>query len=126
MVAVREDITDWAPYNARIIDRDVDNVPSGDSLAKAYLTVKRNPEMTDLEALFQCTITPVSSPDGLITDTGAGDNTGHVRFTVSGAKAAFRYIDYWYDLKVVSVAGEAETLLWGRIVPAMSVTAAST
>jgi hypothetical protein len=127
MTSVRTDITDWPVGNSRQFDRDVTNVAPGRSLAKAWLTVKRNPEDTDAAAALQGTITPVTSGDGTITDTGAGDTVAHVTFTISAAKALVLRASqtYWWDISVLDDSGHKETLEWGQLIPAPAVTGAT-
>lgn len=56
------------------VDREVTNVPDGQTVAEAWLTVKEivDDDATDAAALFQKHITPSATATGQITDTGSG------------------------------------------------------
>lgn len=81
------------------ITRTISNIPSGQTLTSATITVK------DVERaitpLFQYTVTSVSSSHGVITDTGA-DGTGAVTFSLFDTDTALLTPNencfYWIDV----------------------------
>jgi len=130
-------------YNARILDakgnapvwgdharviRPVTNIPAGDSLSKAWLTVKTSPAtQLDAAAALQLEITSVLSADGQITDTGAGDTIGSLTFKISGLDydELEPTVNYYYDIAVLTAAGVRYTLEIGRVTWAQEVTRAT-
>lgn len=81
------------------ITRTIGNIPSGQTLTSATITIK------DIERavtpLVQYTVTSVSSANGVITDTGA-DGTGAVTFQLSNTDTALLTPNencfYWIDV----------------------------
>ena len=67
-------------YNHFPIRVTVTNIPTGLTIANAWLTVKVNESDAD-PGLFQLAITTTLTSAGQITDTGATDRTGVVFFT---------------------------------------------
>lgn len=99
------------------VTRSVTDIPAGDSLASAKLTVKRQPSDADVDAVLQLSITGSPSGDGQITDTGDGDETGAVTFTISGADYDDLAPDviYHYDIELTTTEGVVSTLERGRL-----------
>lgn len=89
------------------IARTITSVPAGDTLAKAWLTMKTLITNAD-PGLFQKEITSSNvAGTGQITDTGA-DGTGAVRFDLEPADTALPTpgVAVVYDIKVLTTAGK--------------------
>lgn len=89
------------------INRTITDVPAGDTLAKAWLTLKTSIDDAD-PGLVQKEITSVNvAGTGQITDTGA-DTTGAVRFDLVPADTALPTpgTAVPYDIKVRTTAGK--------------------
>jgi hypothetical protein len=104
----------------------VTSVPAGDTLAKAWLTVKA--KLSDADpGVFQKAITPAATPgQGQITDTGAS-GTGIIRFDVQQADTLLLTpnVAYYYDIQVKTAAGLIGTIEEGTIMAAPQVTQAT-
>lgn len=106
-----------APGDDYDVIRTVTVIPSGDSIAKAWLTVKQNDTDLDASALVLLAITTASTAEGQITDSGAGDLSGAITFRL--APAHTRLIGTTlrkYDIQVKSTNGKVYTVETGNIV----------
>ena len=71
------------PGVAKEMHRDITGIPAGQTLTKVWLVAKEYYSDDDLAALFIKAIDTDDVPGvGQITDTGAGDTIGHVRFDI--------------------------------------------
>jgi len=120
-------------YDATIVDEDgeiptlgddvsilrtVTGLLSGQSLVKAWLTIKSRFTDTDSEALLQLEITTVDSAAGQITEDGTGDVEGELLFRIAGATDYENLValkNYPYDIQVLLDDGVIATLEVGRI-----------
>jgi hypothetical protein len=98
------------------IVRTVTGVPTGDTLATAWFTVKSKTADLDAAAIMSLEITSVETDNGQITDTGA-DQTGAVRFVI--LPADYGNVEagknYHYDIQVLTTDGVLSTLEVGRV-----------
>lgn len=83
---VTDDLITVVPGDDLSVERPVTNIPTGDSLAESWFAVKESPRWDDdTEALIGpkhiSTLNNVGV--GQITDDGAGDEVGEVRFDLS-------------------------------------------
>lgn len=120
-------IQDIVLGDALEITRTITNIDTNDLLVRAWLTLKRVEDQRDddQEALISKEITTVDNPGvGQITDDGASDGIGGVRFDIRNADYGLGvaggikpFIPYNYDIQVQTVAGliytpEKGTLTW--------------
>jgi hypothetical protein len=108
------------------VTRTVTNVPTGQTLSKAWLTLKS--KLTDADpGLLQKVIVPGAvGGQGQITDTGVS-GTGSLLFQLTGGNtlALPIGIDVKYDIKVLTSAGKIYTVEQGIYLSASRVTAAT-
>jgi len=86
------------------IERTIQLVPSGQTLIRAWFTVKRQYSDPDTDAPIAKTITTTADAlHGQITDNGAGDTQGTLVFTLQPSETGLLqpYADYVYDIKVL-------------------------
>lgn len=108
--------------------RTITNVPTGETVIKAWFTVKINQDDTDAAALFQKVITDVIDfTQGEIADAGAL-GTAILRFFLTADDTATlgnptRAIDsFFYDIQVKTVSDRIYTPETGKITPKPQVT----
>jgi hypothetical protein len=95
------------------ITRTIQNVPTSDTLATVWLTLKANLTDTDVGAAMSKSITSTLTAHGQITDTGA-DGTGGCFFLITETEsAALSAREYFYDISVETTAGGDYTLEQG-------------
>ncbi len=128
MSHLRETINDFVRGDSYQLPRTVtisDILP--ENLAKAWFTVKRRIVDTDAQAILHKTITTVLSADGQIDEAGSAIADGHLYFLLTAAdtNAMQALTLYYYDIKVLSSAGDAKVVESGRITSSASVTQAS-
>ncbi len=107
------------------ITRTITGVPAGTSLSDAWFTVKEHEADSDAAAIFQKAINTVDSPGtGHITDDGASDTVGAVRFDITDVDSALLTPgrDYAFDIQVKTAAGAVYTPLKGKIKAVQGVT----
>jgi hypothetical protein len=94
----------------------VTDIPSGLTLTKGWLTVKRYKDDADADALFQRTVTTVLDTHGQITDTG-GDGAGSLYFLIplTSTASAEPSRRYEYDVQVLTSDGQPATVFIGKI-----------
>lgn len=107
------------------IIRDIINIPTGQSIAEAWLTVREEHWSTD--AVFTKHITTTISGDGIIEDTGVGDTVGKVRFTLRADETVtlHEFFPYSYDIQLKTDLGKVYTPESGILTPFASVTSES-
>ena len=89
--------------------RTVTNVPAGETLTKAWLTVKKSNTDAD-PGVLQKVITTTSGAAGQITNAGAS-GTGALLFTIASAEtAALTTSGLMYDVQVITSGGRVLTL----------------
>jgi hypothetical protein len=109
------------------IERTITAVPSGQTIAQAWFTIKRKYSDTDNAALVQKVITPILQANiGHIDDTGA-DGTGHLIFSLTPADTAALtpLSDYRYDIQTKLSNGTINTPEVGTITAFPQVTISS-
>lgn len=105
-----------APGDDFDIIRTITLIPTGDSIAKAWLTVKRSESETDAQGLFQLAITTASTASGQVTDTGAIDLVGAVTFKISPTNSRLiGSTPRHYDMQIKSTLGKIYTAESGDI-----------
>lgn len=122
MITVNE-ISDFFVGDNLDIEKDITDIPAGETLATAWFTVKRKPTDLDADAIMQKTITSGSSSSGIITDIGI-DGTGHVKFTLLPADTLLLAPnnEYLYDIQVETSAGKIFTKDYGKIIGHQQIT----
>jgi hypothetical protein len=94
---------------------EIPDIPTGQSLTKAWFSVKRILPEPD-PGLVQKIVTTTDVPGtGRITDDGAGDTEGAVRIDLSPADSALLTGRYNYGVKVKTSAGRVYTAVQGCI-----------
>lgn len=110
------------------IEREVTNVPVGQTITNAWFTVKRKYTDLDADAVMQKAITGVSSAAGIILDTGA-DGTGRIKFTLLPTDTVLfsALSEYIYDIQIKTSAGGIYTKESGTIIgnPQITITTGS-
>ena len=99
------------------IYRTVNNIPSGDSISKAYLFVKAAYADADGSATFSKTVTSSNvAGTGQVEDTGSSDLSGRIRFDLTNANTTAVTADtpYYYDIQILTTLGSVFTLEIGR------------
>ena len=118
-------IKDFVAGDNLKITRTITNVPSADTLTKAWFTVKLRKEDSDADAVIQKEITTSDvSGTGHITDDATGDTEGAVRFDLEQAdtvKLSGGAI-YRYDIQVLTSAGAVYTPEIGKIIAQLGTT----
>jgi hypothetical protein len=113
--------------DAEILVTPLSNVPSGQILTKAWFTLKVKRSDAD-PGVLQKVITDIDSPgNGHITDTGAGDTVGELRFDLPRAETASLTPDrtYYWDIQAKTDGDKLVTIRRGRVVFARPITVAS-
>jgi len=110
------------------ITRTIRNIPPGDSLAKAVMTLKAN--ITDADpGVLQKSITTTDVPGtGQITDSGASDLVGAVRFDFVTADTVTTLDprDYLYDITVKTTLAAQYTVERGVFTVPTQITTTTT
>jgi hypothetical protein len=115
MTAFNQAITGFAAGDDLDVTRTVTNIPTGQTLTKAWLTLKVNRFDADLAALLQKAITATSVGGvGQITNTG-GSGTGALLFQLTNVDTLALPIgvDAPYDIKVLTSANKVYTVEQG-------------
>jgi hypothetical protein len=109
------------------IQRRYTGLPTGVTIATAWITVKRSERLDDADALFQKEITTAGTPDGHITDADTDDGDIDLYFEITGDDFADASpnLEYFYDVQVKTSANEIHTLEKGTIAFIRGVTDAS-
>jgi hypothetical protein len=112
-----ESITDFMAGDAFEIERTLTGIPTGQSITKAWLTIKAEQSDADDDAIVQKIITAVdSATDGQITDDGAGDGSAVVLFRLRPADTALLAgRGYFFDIQVLLSTGDPNTPIKGSI-----------
>lgn len=109
------------------IQRTYTGLPTGATIAKAYLTIKKSVGQADSAALLQKSITTTLSAHGQITDAlTTPDGQIALYFDILETESAnAKAIDYVYDISVELSTGETHTMEIGTITFIKGVTLAS-
>jgi hypothetical protein len=104
----------------RTINRSASNLPTGVSIAQAWLTVKENESDADVDALVQKDITTTDvSGTGQIEEDGsaqAGDANPILRFDIAASDTRTIGNNHrWYDIQVKTDTGAIYTGEKGEI-----------
>lgn len=126
-MATKRDITDIIAGDDYGVDRIIHNVPAGETVVKAWLTIKERVTDDDADALVQLEITDTGTVDGLITDTGTDqltERTAALTFELS-ADETLQLVPrtpYPYDIQVLLSNGKVATSDIGNIITKQGVT----
>lgn len=106
------------------IERTISNIPTGQTITKAWLTIKEIEAGST--AVLSKEITSVATSSGVISDTGA-DTVGVVTFTLTAAETALFSAGNWlyYDIQVKTSGGKIYTPEKGRIKGEIQLTSAT-
>jgi hypothetical protein len=110
------------------VQRTYTGLPSGVTIATAWMTVKRSERLDDSDALFQKEITTAGTSAGHITDADTTDGDIDMYFEVAGADfaAASPNLEYVYDIQVKTSSNQIHTLEKGTIAFIRDVTQTTT
>lgn len=102
--------------------REIDNIPLGQTLTDAWLTIKE--EFWDTDPILSKHVTTVSSTDGMIEDSGA-DTVGIIRFRLAKEDTAtlYDFFEYVFDVQVKTSVGSIYTPEIGNLIVNADVTA---
>lgn len=115
----------------RTLGYDVEDMDEldGDTLAKAWFTVKVNEDDLDVDALFQKAITPSLTADGQIDVIGGGSPIAdaHMFFLLPKTTTILATPDiyYFYDVKVQSSGAADKVVDAGRMIFRRGITLAN-
>lgn len=121
------EIKDFTAGDDLEVQRTVTGVPTGQTVDKAWLTVKAAAADAD-PGIFQKAITTTDVPGtGRITDAGSS-GTATLRFDLTAANTALLTAgtEYFYDVQVKTSGGKIYTVESGKMIARRSVTAATT
>jgi len=126
MITLNE-ISDFFVGDNVDIERDISNIPVGETLTTAWFTVKRKITDTDADAIMQKVINSGSNGDGVISDIGI-DGTGHVKFTLSSSETLLLSpsSEYFYDIQVKTSGDRIFTKDFGKIIGNPQITITTT
>lgn len=113
--------------DTRKIERTFTGLPTGETIDKAWLTVKTTTSASD-PGLFQVEITTTLSSGGQITDASSSDGQIGMYFIINGTQSgsATGGAEYVYDIQVKSAGtGAIHTLVMGTVTFVDGVTAAT-
>ncbi len=113
------------------IRRTVNNIPVGDSVAKAYLTVKTAIADADGAAKIQKAITTANvAGTGQIEDDGTADQSAVLRFDLTNANTVGTNVTadlaYFYDIQIILTTNGTYTIEKGTAAWVAQVTLATT
>lgn len=99
------------------VQRTYTNVPTGVTIAKAWMTIKSSDSQLDANALMQLSITATLNADGQITDADTTDGIIAMVFKLPRAKTALAKpnLNYGYDVQVLASDGLIHTMELGAI-----------
>lgn len=130
MANLSDSITGFVAGDDIEVSRVITEVPIGQTLTKAWLTVKRSTSDAD-PGLLQKVITTTNVPGtGQVTDDADTDGSGEVRFDLTPADTVLLAIPYangtfHFDIQVMTSAGKVYTPVAGTIVGTKEITKAT-
>lgn len=126
MTALNNNLRPIVRGDTRKIQRTFTGLPSGETIAKAWLTVKTTPSASD-PGLFQVEITTTLTSAGQITDATSTDGQIGMYFIISGTNSTLATggAEYLYDIQVKTSTNTIHTLVMGTVTFYDGVTAAS-
>lgn len=107
-----DNILDFVYGDTFSITRTITGIPTGQTITRAWFTVKSSDVLPDNQALVQKIVDTTDNPGtGQIEDNGAGDGTGTVRFDILPADTASadESVVYLFDIQVETSAGDLYT-----------------
>lgn len=108
------------------IRRNVVNVPASQSIVKAWMTVKKNLEDADADAIIQKVVdSPIDTPGtGQIENDGASTHIAIIRFDLTNEETALLepYTTYFYDIQVQTSTDKYDTPDDGTIIAKPQIT----
>lgn len=105
-----------APGDDYDVERTVAGLPAGQTITRAWLTVKTVATDPDVNAVVQLEITTTATAAGQITDDGAGDQEGKVLFQLNASQTrAIGTRLRLYDIQIRTSASKIYTLETGDI-----------
>lgn len=112
------------------VRRTITNIPTGQVLTKAWLTIKTKLGDADPGVLQKAVTTTDAPGTGQIVDDGATDQAGEVRFDLTGTDTALLVPPYpkslyGFDIQVLTSGGKVYTPVKGTIWAEAQVTLAS-
>lgn len=126
MTALNNNLKPIVRGDTRKIQRTFTGLPAGETIAKAWLTVKSTPAVSD-PGLFQVEITTTATSSGQITDATSSDGQIGMYFIISGTNSALATggAEYLYDIQVKTSTDTIHTLVMGTVTFYDGVTAAT-
>jgi hypothetical protein len=110
--------------DSHTVARTVEGVPDGETIAKAWLTLKVDSSLPDDRAAAQLVITPTNAAGtGHVEDTG-GDGTAVLRFDLPATRTTDLVPARAYDVRVLTSGGTVATLERGTLSVVLSPTRA--
>lgn len=90
--------------------RDISNIPAGQQLVDAWLSIKEN--HWDTSAVITKHITTVSSADGHIVDSGQTDTLGLIQFKLASTDTTdlHAYYTYVFDIQVKTTGASGTSI----------------
>ena len=109
------------------ITRTITAIPAGDTVAKAWFTVKRQEDDSDARVVFQRVISSVLTSSGIISDTG-GSGTAVLTFHLLAADTVLMTggRGYVFDIQLKTMLGKIYTPEKGTITGKKQITLATT
>jgi hypothetical protein len=126
MTALNNNLRPIVKGDTRKIQRTFTGLPAGETITKAWLTVKSTPAASD-PGLFQVEITATETSSGQVTDATSTDGQIGMFFIISGTNSALATggAEYLYDIQVKTSTNTIHTLVMGTVTFYNGVTAAS-
>ncbi len=112
MPKLNGEIKDFVAGDNIDITKTITNVPVGQTITKAWFTVKTSKTLADANAVFQKTITAANQAGvGVILDDGAADQIAKVFFELTNSNTSLlaENVIYHYDIQVLTSAGKIYT-----------------
>ena len=127
MTKTNVSITNLVIGDTKRFTRTYTDLPTGSTIATAYLTVKKRDTHLDAAAVIAKTITTSSSSSGQITDASTSGGSIAMFFDVSKTESAnfTAGIAYVYDIQVKLSGGEIHTMERGTMTWVRSITDAN-